>query len=111
MTLEQVLADIRGEAQALRFNGHKAQADGMERICEKVSAAAADYLTWYTEEEAVARSNFKAHWFRTRFPEWEAQGMAKKEGRVRCYRQPVVPRRPNLEAARADALRHARKVA
>lgn len=111
MTLEQVMADAKEDVTRLRVHGHKAQADSIEMLVKAVEGAAADYLTWYTEDEAVARSSFKANWFRVRFPEWESQGMAKKEGRVRYYRQPIIPRRSNLEAARADAVRHARKVA
>jgi len=107
MTLEQVLADAREDVTRLRAHGHTAQANSIERLCEAVTDAARDYLTWYTEAEAVARSDKRAHWFRVRFAEWEGLGMARREGRVRLYRLPVIPRRPNLEAARADARRQA----
>lgn len=108
MTLEQVIADTRGEAAVLRMNGHTSQANGYERIIEAVAASAVDYLTWHSEAEAQLRTGWSARRLRSHFSEWEAQGMAEKRGRVRYYRQVMLPRRANLEAARADAERMAR---
>lgn len=105
---EDVLADFRGEAAVLRHNGHKAQADSMERLCDAMAEAMPDYLTWLSEAEAVLRSGWTARRLRSHFAEWATQGMAEKRGRLRYYRQVMIPRRPNLEAARADAERMAR---
>ena len=105
---EDVLADFRGEAAVLRHNGHKAQAESMERICDTLAEAMPDYLTWLSESEAVLRSGWRVRRLREAFPGWEAQGMAEKRGRLRYYRQVMIPRRANLEAARADAERMAR---
>ena len=108
MTLESVLTAAKAEAASLRTHGHGAQAASLERLVVQVEAAAVDYLTWLTEDEAVSRSDKRPTWFRARFAQWETQGMAERNGRVRLYRQVIVPRRPNLEAARADALRQAK---
>lgn len=111
MKLEDVLADARGDAARLRFHGHKAQAESMEAVCEAVANAARDYLDWLEEVEARARSGKSAEWLRGRFPDWEIQGLAELRGRKRYYRRIAIPRRPNLEAARAQAERDARRSA
>lgn len=111
MNLEQVLADVREEAALLRRHGHKVQADSMESVCDRVRDCMAPYLDWLTEEEAMARSGRSAAWLRGQLPEWEGIGMARQEGRRRWYRRVIVPRRPNLEAARADAIREAQRIA
>lgn len=109
--LEDVLADWRGQAAVLRHNGHKAQADSIEAVCEDVARSQSAWLDWLEEEEARARSGKSAEWLRARFAEWEAQDLAERRGRKRYYRRVIVPRRPNLEAARAQAERDARRSA
>jgi hypothetical protein len=108
VTLEQVIADVRGQAAVLRHNGFTQMATGYERIAEQVAGAAVDYLTWHSEAEAQLRTGWSARRLRSYFTAWEAQGMAEKRGRLRYYRQVMLPRRANLEAARADAERMAR---
>ncbi len=110
-SLEQVLADYRGEAAVLRMNGHKAQAESIERVCDDVARSLEAYLDWLEESEAMARSAKGVDFYRNRFSDWEAQGLAKWHGRRRYYRRIVVPRRANLEAARAQAERDARRTA
>ena len=106
--LEDEIADIRGEAAVLRANGHGIQATSLEKACDRVAAATVDYLTWHSEAEAQLRTGWSARRLRSYFTAWEAQGMAEKRGRLRFYRQVMLPRRANLEAARADAERMAR---
>lgn len=106
--LAQVLADARGEAAVLRRSGHQGQADSIERLCDRVTVAAEDYLRFIPEEDAVLRSGRSHTWFRSRFQEWEREGNARWEhestrrrGRGRrMYRQLVVPHRANPTAAR-----------
>ena len=43
--------------------------------------------------------------------EWAGLGLAEFRGSKRYYRRLIVPRRANLEAARADAQRQAREAA
>jgi hypothetical protein len=77
VTLEQVLADAREDAAALRRHGHKHDAELIEALCDKVADAAFEYLNWLTEGEAKLRSGHSAE-----------------------YRAVCVPQRGNREAAR-----------
>jgi len=108
MTLDQVLTDAKEHANALRLHGHRAQAKSLDALVDAIELAAADYLTWLSESEALLRSDWKTRRLRSHFTEWVAQGMAEKRGRVRWYRQVMIPQRPNAEAAQADAERMAR---
>lgn len=100
MTLEQVLADARGDAARLRFHGHKAQADSVEAVCDRVAEAAEEYLRWLSEENACLRSGRTRRWIRDHFREWEAQGHARLRGRHREYRMLIVPKDVSRIAAR-----------
>lgn len=100
--LEQVLADERGQAQVLRHNGHAHDADLIERVCDRVSSAAEDYLRFLEESDAQLRSNRSTDWLRSQFPKWEQQGNAKKVAGRRYYRMLVIPQRVNLSAAREE---------
>jgi hypothetical protein len=99
MTLEQVLADTRGEAAVLRRAGHAHDAALMERVCAAVSEAAEDYLTWLSETDAKLRSGHADPWFRARRVQWQADGHARKHGRDWHYRALIIPRRANVLAA------------
>lgn len=104
MTLEEVLADVRGEAAVLRANGHKAQADSMEAVCDRVRDCMSPYLDWLTESEAELASGRSGTWLKSRFAEWMDLGMARlvPQGRRRAarqYRRCIIPRRANRLAA------------
>lgn len=107
--IEEVLAEHRGQAAVLRHNGHRLQAESIERVCEDVSAALAAYLDWLTEEEAQLASGWSVTRLRRAFPGWEAIGMAKLEGvgrrARRRYRRIIVPQRPQAFAAYAAGRR------
>lgn len=107
MRPDQVMANWREQAAILRHHGHRAQAESIERFADELVASMRDYLTWLSEAEAQLRSGRPARWFRLRFTEWAGQDMAERRGRTRFYRQVIVPRRANLEAARHDAERRA----
>lgn len=107
--LGQVLADLRGEAAVLRRQGHNRQAATIEDVCDKVQDAAPDYLTWLSEDDAMLRSGRSRAYLRVRFPEYEANGMARRDGRRRRYRACIIPRRANLDAARAAGREAARQ--
>jgi hypothetical protein len=100
VTLEQVLADAREDAAALRRHGHKHDAELIEALCDKVADAAFEYLNWLTEGEAKLRSGHSAEYLRARFPQWLEQGLARWDGKKRQYRAVCVPQRGNREAAR-----------
>lgn len=99
-SLEQVLADARGDAAVLRKQGHAAQADSIERVCGDVAEAAHEFIAWLSEGEAQLRSGRSAAWLRRQFAEWEHAGHARKDRRQRQYRMLIVPRRADLESAR-----------
>jgi len=106
-SLEQLLADWRGDAQVLRRRGHDREAEQMERSAEAVTRAAEDYLRWLSEDEALLRSGRSRGWLRSQFPEWERAGHTRREGRKRWYRMLVIPQRANPLAARAAGRRAA----
>jgi hypothetical protein len=70
-----------------------------------VSKAAHEYLTWLREDEAILRSARSRPWLRSQFPIWLEGGHARREGRARFYRMLIVPRRPNVSAARESGRR------
>ena len=113
-SLDQVLADARGELPILRKHGQHHVADAIERLCDEVSEAAAPFLTWLSEAEAQLQSDHAAAWLRRRFPQWERMGLARwhpNRPTQRQYLRVAVPRSRNLDAVRADAAREAARQA
>lgn len=110
-TLEQVLSDLREEAQVLRKHRDTRVADVMDAITDRVKRAAEDYITWLEEDDAMLRSAHSRRWFRAQFATWASEGNAKKEAGRYYYRQHIVPQRANLSAAREDARETARRMA
>lgn len=106
-SLEQVLADMRGDAAVLRRARDARLADVLDEWATRISRASEDYLRWLSEGDAVLRSGRSARHWRAHFAELEALGHAELRGRVRYYRALVIPQRANLEAARAAGRRHA----
>lgn len=96
-SLEQVLADTRGDGQVLRSRGHGHDAQLLEKVCDEVAAAAEDYLTWLKESKARLRSGHSFDWLRARFNDWLSQGNARWNGKEREYRAIVIPRRAHEE--------------
>lgn len=99
-TLEEVLADAREEASLLSRHGHAAQAQSITSLCDAVTAVMRSYLTWLSEDNARLRSGHGTDYLRARFAQWEADGMARKVGRMRQYREVIVPMRQHLSVAR-----------
>lgn len=108
-TLEQVLADARGEAAVLRRHGQETTAAAIDGIVDRVKDAAEDYITWLSEADAAMRSGHHVKWLRARFAEWEQSGHARKERGRRYYRQLIVPLRANTSAAYEAGREAARK--
>jgi len=106
-TLEQLLADWRGDAQVLRRQGHGCEAEQIERFADDVTRLAEDYLRWLSEDEARLRSGRSLAWLRSRFPEWERAGHARRDGQRRHYRMLVISQRANTLAAREAGRRAA----
>lgn len=98
-SLEQVIADKRGELPVLRKHGQAALADALEEFAKEIADSAEDYMTWLTEKKAELRSGRSERWLRSQFPAWEREGHAKLEHGHRYYRQLIVPQRANPIAA------------
>src|SRR5574338_830094 len=95
-TIEQVLADARGELPVLRKHGQSALADAIERLCDEMAEAAEPFTRWLSETEAVLGSPHAAPWFRQRFRAWEKQGLARwspRNKQERQYLSVIVPQR------------------
>jgi hypothetical protein len=98
-SVEQVLADERGQAAVLRANGHGLEARIIERVCDSVSESLREYLTWLSEPDARLRSGRTVEWLRGRFAEWASEGMAEVRGGRRYYRAVIIPLRAHTSAA------------
>ena len=98
-TLVQVIADELEDAAVLRRKGHAKDADLIERIMARVSAASEDYITMISETAAHMRSGKSVVWLRGHFAQWLADGHAELRGRTRYYRQVVIPQRSHPSVA------------
>lgn len=106
MTLDQVIADWRGDAAVLRRRGNEHDAELIEQMCREVADASEDFTRWLNEGDAYLRSGHGPEWLRARFPMWEREGHARMNGRKREYRQVVIPRRAD-PATERELGRHA----
>lgn len=112
-TLEQAIADERGDVAVLRRKGMGREADAIEKAVERIAAAAAPFLDWLSEGEAVLRSSHSREWLRERFPSLADQGLARwnpARPRERQYLRCAVPQRANTSAARDAGRRGERLV-
>jgi hypothetical protein len=98
-TLEQVIADQRGELAVLRKHSQGALADALERFANDVAGAAEDYLTWLSETDATIYAGKSVRWLRSHFAEWERAGHGRYRMGHRQYRMMALPRRANPQAA------------
>lgn len=110
-TLEQVLADMRGDAAVLRRHGDERVAVSLERFATRAAAAADEFLTFIPETDAQLRSGHAVSWLRALYRELEPGGHAVTRSGVRYYRALLVPRRVDRAALRARAQRLARGAA
>lgn len=105
-TLEQVIIEWRELAAAAKRLHDERTADVILTILHDVSDAAEDYLRFFSEADAQLRSGKSARWLRSQFPEWMAQGNARRNARgERQYRALVIPQRGNTSAAYEAGLR------
>ena len=111
-SLEEVIADRREMASHARRTKSFQIAEVLDEAMDEVEKAAEDYLKFLGETEAVLWSGHSKEWLRSRFPAWERLGHAKLRDhgkKDRMYRRCILPRRADLAAARADAVRTARQ--
>lgn len=111
-TPETVLADYRADADALDRTHSTSAAKLIRQMCDDFEKSAEDFIVFLGETEAVLWSGHSKEWLRSRFPAWERLGHAKLRDhgkKDRMYRRCILPRRADLAAARADAVRTARQ--
>lgn len=99
--LEQVLADAREQANALRITGNAGQATYVDQLCDRVAAAAEPYLRWLSESEARLYSGLALRTLRRRFRELLEAGNARYSAKGdREYRMSGLPRHADVAGAR-----------
>lgn len=111
-TLEQVLADARGELPILRRRGAGQVADAIEDLCNQVARAAEPFITWLSETDAHLYSGRAIATLRRHFPRWLAEDKARwnpHKRRERQYLMCILPRRFDADAVRYDARETARR--
>lgn len=100
MTIEQVLAEMLGDAAVLDRNGHREQAEALRGYAARVKAATVELHTELRERDAAAFCGRSPAWLRERFAGWVARGLARQIGPERWYRQCVLVHRPAPSVAR-----------
>ena len=101
--LQSILDRWQADADALARNGEPDKARLLERCVDEVRTAAADWLRWVDEDDAMLRSGNSRDWWRREFTLLAPRGHARRVGRgKREYRLAIVPvRKTLLEAAQA----------
>lgn len=99
--LQQVLADIRGEAAVLRRSGNGGQADYVESMCDRVSEAAEDYMRRISITDARLKSGLALSTLKRRFRELRECGLAGFDAKGQMwFRACAVPQRAGIAHAR-----------
>jgi len=114
MTLEQVLAEWREQANAARLQGRPRDGRLIDKVVDTVSGSMVEYLTWLSESDAMLyEGRATPDGLRSRFTELEARGLAKwdERQRRRYYRRIALRHRGCPEAAREAGRRAAKGVA
>jgi hypothetical protein len=114
--IEQMLADAAEQADTMRRFGASAQADAITGLIAQLRGAPSfrAFLTWHNESEAETLSGHAQDWFRQRYAYFEKLGLARRQGRVRQYRETLVRgvcTGAAIEAAKQDAENAVRKEA
>jgi hypothetical protein len=102
---EQIIADWRGDAQALRARGHSHDADLLDQCADEMAGALGGFLAWLSEPDARLKSGRSIDYFRDHFAEWSSLGLAEMRGRTRYFRSVIVPQRAHASAARLAGMR------
>lgn len=113
--LATMFGDAEEEAAILDANKATFATSRVRELLREFRAAAADYITWISEREAMIRSGHKEPWLRKQFPTWERMGHAKLNDRgQRLYLRLIVPLRSDdatIRAAAAHAAQESRGMA
>jgi hypothetical protein len=110
-TLEEVLREAREEAKVLDRAGAAMSVRRFEQWLLLIENSTAEFREFMSEGSATLRSGKSVAWFRSRFDDWRAQGLArynpKTTRKERQYRSMIVPMRVHLETVREQARRDA----
>lgn len=102
LEVADVLAEIREDALVLRRRGHPRDAEMLEGVADRMSRAASDLLTWWSEEDAAAASGWSIAKVRRHARLFVHTGHVRYERR-RCFlRAAIVPRALPPSIARAS---------
>lgn len=104
LPLETVLANAR-ERLAVMPRGSLVPVSSLEELVDEVARASEAYVTFVSESDARLLTGRAVPWLRARFAEWAEQGHAEIRGGHRYYRRVVLPRRSDIETARAAGRR------
>jgi hypothetical protein len=105
--LEEVLREAHEEARVLARAGAAISVTRFEHWLQQIENSTIDFREFMSENHATLRSGKSVAWFRSRFDDWRAQGLARYNPNVarkeRQYRMMIVPMRPDVAPARDDA--------
>ena len=86
----------------LRRSGNAGQAEYVEALCDRTAEAAADYIRWLSESDAMLKSGLSSRTLQRRFRNLLECGLARHGAHgEREYRACAIPFRANIAAARA----------
>lgn len=86
----------------LRRSGNAGQAEYVEALCDRTAEAAADYLRWLSESDAMLKSGLSSRTLQRRFRDLLECGLSRYDAeRQREYRACAIPHRASLSEARA----------
>ena len=107
-TPEQVLGDLEERVNLLRWAGNDTAADSIAAVILELRVALREFLTEHDLAGAQLLSGRKEDFFRRRLPEWEARGLARRNGRRWIIRECAIPsKEPTRADLEADAARAA----
>lgn len=103
--LAAVLERARRDAEAYTRTGDRMPAGVLVQLVNEIQSTDEwALLLWITEARAAVRSGHDARWFRRRFAEWQAAGLARETPNGREYRACVLPQRADVgQHAEAEA--------
>lgn len=105
--LADVLSEIREDAVVLRRRNHARDAEMLEQVADRVARAAADLLTWWTEEDAAAAAGWTRTKVRRHARLYAYTGHVRYERGRYWLRAIIVPRTLPASIARAAGERAA----
>lgn len=98
MTLDEALTIARQDAVVMAKYGGTYKPEAVAAMLDAIARAAAPFLLWLSESDAMLRSGRSAEYYRSRFARWEQEGVARKVAGKRQYLAVLVPFREHRAA-------------